>query len=139
MYIYNIYIYIYTFSKAHYAGILVKNECGDRVVRAALLICSVDLPARSMCANMKQFNGKYGCVYCENPGTSRIHIPMVRDWQPGPGVLRTHDSILNNAQQAVASGEAVCTCTLYSLHVCGHWQQMHVQVCICILRSMYFQ
>ena len=42
----------------------MQTEHGERVVRAALLICSVDLPARSMCANMKQFNGKCGCIYC---------------------------------------------------------------------------
>ena len=85
----------------------MQTEHGERVVRAALLICSVDLPARSMCANMKQFNGKYGCIYCENPGTPRVHTPMVRDWVPRPGKLRTHESILNNAQQAITTQEAV--------------------------------
>ena len=79
-------------------------------MHAGLLICSVDLPARSICANMKQFNGKYGCVYCENPGTPRVHTPMVRDWPLGPGALRTHDSILHNAQQAISTGEVVCAC-----------------------------
>ena len=86
----------------------MKTKCGERVVRAALLICSVDLPARSICANMKQFNGKYGCVYCENPGTPRPLRPMVRDWPPRPGALHTHDSILHNARQAISTGEAVC-------------------------------
>ena len=70
----------------------MKTEHGMRVVRAALLICSVDLPARSMCANMKQLNGKYGCIL--NPGTPRVRTPMVRDWPPRPGAVRTHDSIM---------------------------------------------
>lgn len=86
----------------------MKTEHGMRVVRAALLICSVNLPARSMCANMKQFNGKYGCIYCENPGTPRVRTPMVRDWPPRPGAVRTHDSILHNARQAISTGEVVC-------------------------------
>jgi hypothetical protein len=91
-------------------GLTVITEHGERVVRAALLICSVDLPARSMCANMKQFNGKYGCIYCENPGTPRVRTPTVRDWPRRPGALRTHDSILHNAQQAISTGEAITLC-----------------------------
>lgn len=50
----------------------------------------------------------YGCVYCENPGTPQVRTPMVRDWPPRPGALRTHDSFLHNARQAISTGEAVC-------------------------------
>ena len=56
---------------------------GRITLRTTLLMCSVDLPARCLCANMKQFNGKHGCIYCENPGTARPSCPSVRDWLPG--------------------------------------------------------
>ena len=32
-------------------------------------MCSVDLPARAIVLNMKQWNGAHGCLYCESPGT----------------------------------------------------------------------
>ena len=32
--------------------------------------CCVDTPARSSMLNMKRFNGKYGCTYCEHPTES---------------------------------------------------------------------
>lgn len=89
-------------------GISVKMECGTFVVRATLLMCSVDLPARCLCANMKQFNGKHGCVYCENPGSPRENMPRVRDWLPGSHSLRTHSSFVHHAQETVSSGEVVC-------------------------------
>lgn len=82
-------------------------ESGMRVVRAALLMCSVDLPARCLCANMKQFNGKHGCVYCESPGSPRENVPSVRDWPPDTAVLRTHSSFVHDAQEAVLSGKVV--------------------------------
>ena len=75
----------------------MASESGTRIVRAGLLICSVDLPAHCLCANMKQFNGKYGCVYCKNPGVPRDGMPMVRDWPPGTRELRTHSSIVQDA------------------------------------------
>ena len=37
-------------------GISMTRESSTHVVRAAILMCSVDLPARSLCANMKQEN-----------------------------------------------------------------------------------
>ena len=83
-------------------------ECGTRVVRAALLMCSVDLPARCLCANMKQFNGKYGCVYCLNPGSPRENMPRVRDWLPGSYLLRTHSSFIHHAKETISSNEVVC-------------------------------
>lgn len=87
----------------------MKSETGIRVVRGGLLMCSVDLPARSLCTNMKQFNGKYGCVYCKNPGASRDGMPMIRNWPPGLWELRTHSSFVEDAREAISSREAVCS------------------------------
>ena len=89
-------------------GISVISDSGTRTVHAGLLMCSVDLPARCLCSNMKQFSGKYGCVYCKNPGVPRDGMPMVRDWPPGNQELRTHTSFVEDAREAVSCGEAVC-------------------------------
>ena len=95
-------------------GTLVKSETGIRVVHGGLLMCSVALPARSLCTNMKQFNGKYSCVYCKNPGVSRDGMLMVRNWPPGIWELRTHSSFVEDAREAIciASREAVCSLKL---------------------------
>ena len=41
----------------------------SRGARAIPLLCSVDLPARAILLNMKQWNGVQGCLYCESTGT----------------------------------------------------------------------
>ena len=41
---------------------------------------SVDLPARAISLNMKQFNGKHACCYCEDPGVPRTTSHLQRDW-----------------------------------------------------------
>lgn len=45
------------------AGVPVQTPKGGTVARVVLLHLSVDLPARALVLNMKQFNGKYGCSY----------------------------------------------------------------------------
>ena len=86
---------------------VVKTTSGEIIVRTALLMCSVDLPARSLCANMKQFNGKHSCVFCKCAGVPRERRRMVRDWPPGNYMPRTHLSIVDDAKEAVATAEAV--------------------------------
>jgi len=39
----------------------VQTPAGKMKCHAMLLQCSVDLPARALVLNSKQFNGKYGC------------------------------------------------------------------------------
>lgn len=51
------------------AGIVVHTPEGTLTARAILLMCSVDLPARAILLNMKQWNGVQGCLYCESTGT----------------------------------------------------------------------
>ena len=57
-----------------------------------------------MLTNSKQFNGEYGCIYCEDSGVSRASTPGVRDWPPSSSLARTHDSIKANALEAVTTG-----------------------------------
>lgn len=40
----------------------------QKVIKATLLLSSADLPAKSLMANMKQFNGEKGCSVCEDEG-----------------------------------------------------------------------
>ena len=70
-------------------------------------MCSVDLPARAILANSKQYNGEYGCIYCEAQGVQRRGAPMHRNW-PYESVVprRTHISILRNAKNSMTSTES---------------------------------
>lgn len=44
-----------------------------------LLLCSTDLPARALVANMKAYNGKYSCTSCEDSGEEGSN-PLHRVW-----------------------------------------------------------
>ena len=46
----------------YFPGMVVNTASGKITIPPTLLMCSVDLPARSLCANMKQYKGKCGCV-----------------------------------------------------------------------------
>lgn len=73
-----------------------------------LLQVSADLPARARIVNMKQFNGAYECLYCENPGTTAPRKPLHRFWPDIPGApQRTHATVLENAREATRLGDAV--------------------------------
>lgn len=86
----------------------MKTPSGDVICRAILLHVSADLPARAKIANMKQFNGAYGCLFGENPGSTLPHNPLHRFWPDVPSApQRTHVSVLNNARDAISSGDAV--------------------------------
>ena len=61
----NCFLYLYNI------GISVTSPDGVVISKAKLLMCSVDLPARALVLNMKQYNGKFACAYCENEGTPR--------------------------------------------------------------------
>ena len=37
-------------------------------MKVVLVGCSCDLPARALILNMNQFNGYYGCWYCQQSG-----------------------------------------------------------------------
>lgn len=69
------------------------------------LLCTVDSVARAVVQNIKQFNGQYGCNFCEHPGErvekgggyTRVYplsTPLPRK--------RTHESILHDSELATA-------------------------------------
>ena len=71
-------------------------------VKARLLMCSVDLPAKAIVLNCKQFNGQYGCTYCEDEGVPRASTHLHRNWPySNSSVHRTHMGIIANAREAL--------------------------------------
>ncbi len=59
--------------------------------------------------NAKQYNGAYGCAYCEAEGKPRSTCHMHRDWPtkyPGAS-LRTHESVLDDTRRTVATNNPV--------------------------------
>lgn len=77
--------------------------------RAMLLTCAFDLPARALVLDMKQFNGKYACVYCEDEGQTPPGDHLHRFWPHNPhNQRRTHESLLQNATEATLQHDTVC-------------------------------
>lgn len=90
------------------------------MAKARMLMCSVDLPAKAIVLNAKQFNGRYGCTYCEDKGVARASSHLHRDWlYTQQCTLRSHAGIIQNARQALREGDAVSityyTCALHDM------------------------
>ena len=88
-------------------GIPVNTPLGPRQLHCAMLLCCVDLPARALVLNMKQYNGKFGCSFCEDEGKTLPNYPLHRFWLYNPASARSHQSLLCNARNARRTGEAV--------------------------------
>lgn len=79
-------------------GISLSTPAGPKCLRAKLLCCVFDLPARAMALNMSQWNGHYGCTYCLDEGTQVSHV---RIYLPDDEhTVRTDKQILQYAQEA---------------------------------------
>lgn len=99
---------------------------GMKTLKCILLLSAVDLPARAMLLSMKQFNGIKGCSFCYYPGQSALGSPLHRFWPPQSSViLRTHDSMCKDAQEAVESNVPVCDMI------------SHCAVCMYVIRVSY--
>jgi hypothetical protein len=76
----------------------------------------VDLTARAEVANMKQFNGKFGCIYCldecECPAGSHLHryYPFKEDC-----TRRSHQSTIRDTRIASTTGSSVSVLLLLLL------------------------
>lgn len=91
-----------------FVGIEVLTPDGKFIAKALLLQLSVDLPARALVTNTKQFNGRFGCLYCYNPGTVEPGKPLHRFWpQIASSTIRTSNSFHDDVVKAVTDGEAV--------------------------------
>lgn len=89
-------------------GIEVVTPLGKVLARALLLTAAVDLPARALLMNMKLFNGKHACVYCEQEGVTEGSNHLHRFWPYRMTTSRTHQSILRNAVEATTRNYPVC-------------------------------
>ena len=86
-------------------GMQVKTSVGNKHVRARLLLSVFDLPAKALAVNMKQFNGKYGCLYCTHPGKSIRQGALI--FPPDTYPTRTHADIQKWSKEAQQLGSAV--------------------------------
>ena len=81
-----------------------KHQAENKCTKIIPLICSSDAPARAMIQNFSQYNGKYGCGFCEQKGdvikkgkgTCRIY-DILKDSQVQ---LRTYEQNLEDASIA---------------------------------------
>lgn len=82
---------------------------GKKVLRCILLSGTMDAPAKCIFQNFVQFNGFYGCPFCESPGNSvktsekgHTHVYPFNKNMPscGHGPSRTHDKTLEQAKEA---------------------------------------
>ena len=86
-------------------GVAVDTPAGEMVARVALLLCSVDLPARALVTNTKRWNG---CLYCESDGVTIGSDHLHRYWPYQPSSrLRSRELLLSNAEMAVTTGNTV--------------------------------
>lgn len=83
-------------------GVEVRSPIGLVHARAILLLSSLDLPARAIVTNVKHFNGKHSCIYCEQEGTTSERSHSHRWWPFESNVVfRTHHSLMENAKEAL--------------------------------------
>ena len=96
------------------AGIIV-NTPDDPLRSCAILLCTtLDVPAKASVANMKQWNGKYGCSVCLDPGDNTV-CSTSRSWESNPdNILRTHTGILQDARGALTAKKPVSTFFVYN-------------------------
>ena len=101
-------------------------------IRAHVICCTVDLPARAMVQNVVQFNGFYGCSLCEQPGKTlttsggrgHVHVyPFEVDNPDGPS--RDHDTLMKNACDALEKNEPVSLS-----HACPHSRVPPPNTCV---------
>ena len=104
-----LYMYYCYYNSTHvHVGIEVCTPDGAYQAHAMLLMCATDLIARAQVTNMKQFNGKFGCLYCLQPGQTPPDNNLVRYWSYVHAYpTRTNESILEAARTAVSSNDSV--------------------------------
>lgn len=89
-------------------GVAVDTPDGRYTAHAVLLQCSADLQARGPMTNMKNFNGKWGCLYCTNPGETTESDQLHRFWPyKSSAVLRSPQSFIDDGKAALQDGDAV--------------------------------
>ena len=97
------------------AGIEVHPSGLDNslLVKAYTIGACFDLPARASALNVIQYNGEYGCNFCEQPGNSfrterggTSHIFPYQQSEP-KGPIRTHQNQKDYVKKAVEEQSVV--------------------------------
>lgn len=79
-------------------GINITTPDGPKKLKARLLACVFDLPAKAMSLNFNQWNGEYGCNNCLDVG---VHVSHRRLYLPDEAhVLRSEQDVARSAQAA---------------------------------------
>ncbi|XP_021344066.1 uncharacterized protein LOC110443942 [Mizuhopecten yessoensis] len=96
-----------TMDKLNKHGVYVEcNHCNEKFTSKALILCGTcDLPAKCMMLNMTQFNGKFGCPRCMQPGkvvpTGKGHTRVFPfDEENVDGPCRTRENFIQHGEQA---------------------------------------
>ena len=88
-------------------GVPIQSPSGTTVGRGILLMTSVDLPARAIVLNMKNFNGSHGCCYCLHSGETTPPAYLLRFWPLREVPARTHSTMIEMARESHTTGLAV--------------------------------
>ena len=79
-------------------GVAVQSP-GTTTARGILLMTTVDLPARTIVLNMKNFNGRCRCCYCDDTGEFIPPNHLHRFWPPRAANTRTHQTMVAAAKK----------------------------------------
>ena len=86
-------------------GVHITTCDGPKFLRAKLLACVFDLPAKAMTLNFTQWNGRYGCNNCLDIGTQESHRRLyLPDDEHKP---RTEKETFKHANQATRNDSPV--------------------------------
>lgn len=98
------------------SGVAVEFEGKSIVVRAILLSGIFDLPAKCIIQEMVQFNGRYGCSFCEDEGENfktdgggNVRVFPKNDLLLNAS-LRTKERVISQSIVALENKETVSLC-----------------------------
>jgi len=93
-----------------FIGFDIADEHGSLIrAHVSMVLASMDLPAKAITVNMKQYNGKASCTYCLDPGETMAGNRLHRFWpHTATQVFRTEESFMQSAMTAIQRNTAVC-------------------------------
>ena len=99
--------FIKTLRDLETVGVKIKTATSQFMSKVFLIGGTADLPARCVVCNTVQYNGKFGCCKCLQPGKTHktsarghVHIfPFQPDCPDGP--TRTHEGNLSDVSDAI--------------------------------------
>ncbi|XP_047139860.2 uncharacterized protein LOC124815310 isoform X2 [Hydra vulgaris] len=103
-------VFVEECSKLASTGFLWFNKAQNKniVSKVYCLVCSCDSSARCVLQNIKQFNGKYGCSWCLNPGIAISNSnggPPKRVFDNQLYPSRTLNGFVDDVRYLVENGE----------------------------------